>query len=78
MGNARAGDCFDHLLMELCQGSAPSTMRFVILNVNASMKQQSCNVVQLGQDALCYLVFCRKGTVIKKRALGFDRACIQH
>lgn len=39
--------------MGLRHGSAPSTMRIVILNVIAGMEQHSCNVVQLGQEALC-------------------------
>lgn len=39
--------------MGLRQGSAASTMRIVILNVIASIEQHSCNVVQLGQEALC-------------------------
>lgn len=39
--------------MGLRQGSAPSTMRIVILNVIASVKQHSCKVVQVGQEALC-------------------------
>lgn len=46
-------DCFDHSLMGRQQGSAPSTKRIVILNVTASVKRHSRNVVQLGQEALC-------------------------
>lgn len=38
---------------EASLGSAPSTIRIVILNAIASEEQHSCNVAQLGQEALC-------------------------
>lgn len=47
---------FDHaaeISLGLCQDSVPSTISIVILNVIASMEQHSCDVVQLGQEALC-------------------------